>query len=291
MKISNFKIQTNKYFLILISIFLSNLIYAQVKVKGDRDVRIQQTAVSDFKTLAVGNEFEVVLIKAFSPSVTVEADANLHSAIVTNVNDSILNITFNKELKRAKKFKVLVRYTENLKSIILRDNVNVEAQEAIQLTDLDLTLENDSKIKADINAEKFKLLNNNDSTFKIKTNCQLNIESKHATLELNKRSNNIIKINAEELVVNMRDDADLDIEGFTYDLALYAESKGTFDGKSLLTNNIKAQIQDKAQVTLQATDSIQISASGKSELTLYGKPNVIIINQLDDDVSIHKKTL
>lgn len=284
----NFKFQIPKSFLILISILMTNLLNAQVKIKGDRDVRTQEIAVSEFSTLAVGNEFDVLLVKSFNPSVTVEADANLHPFINVEVNDSILNITFTKELRRAKEFKVIVKYTGQLNTIILNNNVDVEAQEGIRLTDFTLTLNNDAEINADIITENFKLLNNNDSMLKLTTNCQLNIESKNVTLDLKKRSNNIIEINTEKLIISMQDDADLDIEGFSYDLNLTALNSTDLNAKKLLINVLKSKTRDESQVVLQASDTIHIDSSGKSKLSLYGEPK-IIIDQLANEASIYKK--
>lgn len=284
----NFKFQIPKSFLILISILMTNLLNAQVKIKGDRDVRTQEIAVSEFSTLAVGNEFDVLLVKSFNPSVTVEADANLHPFINVEVNDSILNITFTKELRRAKEFKVIVKYTGQLNTIILNNNVDVEAQEGIRLTDFTLTLNNDAEINADIITENFKLLNNNDSMLKLTTNCQLNIESKNVTLDLKKRSNNIIEINTEKLIISMQDDADLDIEGFSYDLNLTALNSTDLNAKNLLINVLKSKTRDESQVVLQASDTIHIDSSGKSKLSLYGEPK-IIIDQLANEASIYKK--
>lgn len=283
-----YKTQIIKHFLIVMTILMSNLLYAQVKIKGNRDVRSEQTTVSDFKTLAVGNEFEVNLIKSINPSVTVEADANLHSSIIIDVNDSILNITFTKSFKRAKAFKLTVRYTDKFDSMILRDDVNVETNEVIRLPDFSLTMKDNAKIKASFNTENFELLNENDSNFKFLTNCQLNIESKQATLNLKKKSNNIIQVNAEALKINMYDSADLDIEGFSYNLDVNAINSSDLEGKNLLTNTIKTNIKDSAKVALQASDSIHVDASGKSELSIYGEPK-IIIDQLANKASILKK--
>ena len=281
-------IQISKVFLIVMTILMSNLVYAQVKIKGNRDVRSQQTTVSGFKTLAVGNEFEVNLIKSINPSVTVEADANLHSSIIIDVNDSILNITFTKRLKRAKAFKLTVRYTDNFDSMILRNNVDVETNEVIQSPDFSLIMKDDAKIKASFNTENFELLNENDSNYKLTTNCQLNIETKQATLNLKKKSNNIIQINAEALKINMYDSADLDIEGFSYNLNVHALNSSDLEGENLLTNIIKTNIRDRAKLALQASDSIHVDASGKSELSIYGEPQ-IIIDQLANEASILKK--
>lgn len=276
------------FILILIFIFSSCGSHSQSKIKGNREVRVEKTSISDFNTLSIGNELEVVLIKSNNPSVTIEADENLHSAILFNVNDSILNFQVTKRVKRSKEFKVIIRYTDLLNSIILNGNVSLETENAILLSKLDLTLNDDAKIETKIVSDKFHLMNNNDTGMQISTNCKLNIESTDAVLEITNKSNNNIEINSENLGIYMNEKADLNIEGFAYNLDLQAANSTTLKGKDLLTNIAKIKITDKADVELQVTDSIHIDATGKSKLSLYGEPKVIIDN-LTNKATIDKK--
>lgn len=264
--------------------------FSQSKIKGNREVRIEQTELTDFHTITIGDGFDVVLVKSTSPSVTLEADDNLHSVVQYAVNDSILNFQVTQLIKRSKEFKVYIRYTEPLKTIMLSGDVDVEAENAIQLTELKLTLKDDAKIDASVITEKFTLENRNSSGLKLTTNCKLNIESKIVNLDLMAKSNNTIKINAEELNISTIDKADLNIDGFSYRLNVDASGNSDIDAKNLLTNISKIKVSEKAQASVQVSDTINIDASGYSKLQLYGDPK-INIEKLSDSAVIEKKQL
>lgn len=264
--------------------------FAQSKIKGDREVRTKQTSVSEFNTLDIGNEFEVVLIKAPSPSVTMEADSNLHNVVNFQVNDSVLNFQVTKNITRSKKFKVVIRYTESLKSIILNGDVDVENENTIELPELNLTLNDDAKIEAEIVTDQFLFQNNNDSSLKLFTNCILKVESKSATIDIRENSNNIVDINTENLKITSSDSAELNIEGFAYNLDLSSTNSSSVKGENLLTNVTKLVTSEKADVEINVTETVNIDASGSSTIELYGEPKIVIDN-LTNEATLFKKEL
>ncbi len=284
--------QNIKLFIFIVLCFVSSSsdVIAQSKIKGDRNVKIEQTNIEDFHTISVGNDLEVVLIKSTSPSVIIEADSNLHPVINFRVQDSILNFQVNKIVRRSKEFKAIIRYTESLRSIILNGNVDVESENSIQLDRLSMVLHDNSKIKAEITTNQFSLENNNDGGLKLSTNCVLDIESKIANLLLTNGSNNSIEINSEELNINTKDKAELDIEGFSYKLVSKSMNSSELNAKELLTNISEVMLAEKTDVSVQASDSVKIDISGAGKLTLYGQAKVIIDN-FSGTSSIQKKEL
>jgi hypothetical protein len=280
----NFKI-------ILLSIFVLCFptdIFSQSKIKGNREVRTEQTNIDAFHTLSIGNDLEVVLIKSTSPSVTVEADSNLHSSILYQVKDSILNFQVTKIIKRAKEFKVYIRYSDPLRVISLNGNVDVITENSMQLNKLSLNLYDDAKIEADVVSDDFRLENNNDSTLKFSTNCIINIEGKIIHLDLKENSNNKISVNAEDLSISTSESAELDIEGFSYKVNATVSNSSGLSAKNLLTNVTAIKLSEKANAAIQASDSISVDASGSSKLELYGQPKVLLEN-FSDKATITKK--
>jgi hypothetical protein len=261
---------------------------AQSKIKGNREVKSEQTGVPAFNALSIADEFDVVLIKSSYPAVTLEADSNLHSAVNFSVSDSILNFQLTKNIKRFKELKVMIRYTNKLKTITLSGDVDVEAENTIELPALNLTLNDDAKLEADIVADEFNFQNNNDSSLKLFTNLVLKVESKTATLNLRENSNNIMDINTENLNINTFDNAELNIEGFAYYLELFSTNSSSVKGENLLTNVTKLAISEKADVEINVTETLNIDASGSSTIELYGEPK-IQINNFINEASISKK--
>src|SRR5690606_31303625 len=84
------------------------------KVKGNKNVTIQQTKINTFHTIVVGEDFEIDIIYNQTPSVTIETDENLHEYINFNVNAGVL--TFNKtaRITSKKALHITVNYDANL---------------------------------------------------------------------------------------------------------------------------------------------------------------------------------
>ena len=64
--------------LIAISICFLGQAQSVEKVKGNRNVTIQQTPVNSFKTVIVDEGFEIDLVYSKEPYVEIETDENLH---------------------------------------------------------------------------------------------------------------------------------------------------------------------------------------------------------------------
>lgn len=280
----------NKSVLTTFLILCFTALYAQTKIKGNGNIKIQNTVVEEFETLSIGNELEVVLVKSQAPSVTIEADENLIPIINFKVENGILRFNIDQKVTRSKRFKAEIRYSDKLKNIILNDDVNVTSQSDIQLPALNLTLNDDSKIEAEIIADNFSLTNNHDESFKISTNCKLKIETKEATLDLKQNSNNDITIKSENLSIKTYDNAELNIQGFSYNLDILASQSSDINAKELLSNNANLKIDNKAAIYLNVSDSLHLNASGTSKINLYGKPK-ISIEAFENRASLVKKEL
>jgi hypothetical protein len=280
-----------KVLLMCLFIFLStSVFYAQSKIKGNRDVKTEQTDVAPFKAISIGDDLEVILIKSTYPSVTLEADSNLLSVIQYQVNDSILNFQVTKRVTSSREFKVLIRYTDVLNSIILNGDVDVETENTLDLPELSLTLNDDAKIEASIIADKFSLQNNNDSSLKFSTNCILKVETKSAFIDLKNNSNNILDINAEELHITTHDNSEINIEGYAYSLELTSTNSSRVKGKNFLTNIATINVSEKSDVEINVTETVSIDASGSSIIELYGEPKVTIDN-FTNQATLNKKEL
>lgn len=280
-----------KFLLLSIFIFTSNtIIHAQSKIKGNRDVISEQIDVADFSTISIENDFEVLLVKSTVPSVTLEADSNLHDAINFQVNDSVLNFRVTKDIRRSKALKLIIRYSDILNTLVLAGSVDVEADNTIKLPRLNITLNDDARIDAEIDADVFTLKNNNNPGLTLSTNCVLEIESKSATLDLRNKSNNIIDINTEKLKIKTHDNTDLDIEGFAYNLDLFSTNSSTINGKDLLTNVTSIVTAEKSEIEVNVSETVKIDASGSSIINLYGSSK-IMIDQMQNNATLKKNEL
>ena len=77
-----------KHFLYLI-LLIPILSFGQKaeKIKGNKNVTIQETKIDSFTVISIGENFKINLLQG-EPMVKIEADENLHDVIEFNVDDS-----------------------------------------------------------------------------------------------------------------------------------------------------------------------------------------------------------
>ena len=87
---------------------------AQDKIKGDRNVTIRQTYIDDFETIVVDGDFSVEIVYNSKPSVSVEADDNLHDIIQFDVVDGVLTFVETTRIGSKKKLNITVNYGDGV---------------------------------------------------------------------------------------------------------------------------------------------------------------------------------
>ena len=265
--------------IILLILFLTSAtsLKAQSKIVGNREVKEQQQIFDEpIETLIAGSNLEIELIKSARASVTLEADSNLHSAVQIDLSNGVLNISVSKEVKRSKSFKVLVRYTDDLKTIVLNDEAALKAKDRVSTTQLNLTLNDDASIDTQITCNEFTLNNNNNEGFKVSTNCKLEIESQKAILNLNKKSNNKIELNTDNLTLAIKDKPDLSLSGFAKKAKLTANHSSKIKAEKFKIMNLDLYTSEDAEVAIFVENLVNISALGKSVIELFGEARIRI---------------
>lgn len=262
---------------------------AQSKIVGNREVEEQQQIFDEpIEALIVGSNLEIELVKSARASATLEADSNLHSAVQIDLSNGVLNVSVSKEVKRSKSFKVIVRYTEALKTIVLNNEAVLKAKKEISTPQLNLTLNNDAAIDAQIISDVFTLNNNNSEGFKMSTNCELEIESNKAILNLNQKSNNNIELNTESLTLSMADNADLSLSGYANKAKLMLKNSSEIKATAFKIMNLDLYTSEDAEVSVLVEELINISASGKSVINLFGQAR-IRVDALKNEASLLKQ--
>ncbi|MGB2087175.1 MAG: GIN domain-containing protein [Psychroflexus salarius] len=277
--------------LILLILFLTSAtsLKAQSKIVGNREVEEQQQIFDEpIKTLIVGSNLEIELIKSARASATLEADSNLHSAVDINLSNGVLNCSVNKIVKRSKSFKILVRYTEALKTIVLNNEAALKSKKGISTKQLNLTLNDDASVDTEITCNEFTLNNNNNEGFKIATNCELKIESQKTILNLNKKSNNKIELNTDNLTLAIKDKADLSLVGFAKKANVTATNSSKIKAEEFKIMNLDLYTSEDAEVTTFVENLVNISAIGNSVIELYGEAR-IRIDALKNEASLLKQ--
>lgn len=275
-----------KALLFLTIAFISTSSFSQKKerIKGDRNVTPVEIDIDVFSKIVVGEDLKIDLIEGSRPSIFIEADNNLHDIFVVNVVDSVLTIQTNKNITARKKLNIKVTYTKALNFIETFENGEISSLTSINLDELTLHNSGSSRAYLNLVTTRFKHINSE------KAKVNLHVETQMATLELSENSKLEAAIKTDVLQIDMYQRADAELKGTTNTLSIRADNSTKFDGKTLVSTTADILCESNSDVYVQASEAITISATGNSELFLFGLP-VITINKFTETSKLYKKEL
>ena len=276
-------IMKNSTILILLILGLSTCSFAQEqeKIKGDRNVTIEQTYIDDFKKIVVGGDFNVELFYNKKPSVEIETDGNLHEYISITVLDSVLTITTTREI-RAKKIDIKVNYSDYFSDIEVKDDAEVRSLTSLELDNASLKTSGSARAYLNIKANNFSFI----STDKAKI--KLNVTATNVTVEISDNTKMDALINATDMKMDLYQRASATIEGTISNLNLRTDNNAQLNGKNFTIKTCTVLAEMGSNIYVEVTEHITIDASGSSEIYLFGNPK-ITINSFTGTVGLKKK--
>lgn len=275
---------SRQIFNILCSLVFSFSVFAQTseKIRGNKNVKIIQTDIKPFHTIAVDEDFEINLMHNDMPSVVIETDENLHEFIKFNVTDSVL--TFDKTIKISskKRLNITVNYNNNLNTIKTLDSAEIIALTTMDLANTKIITDGASRAELTIKTSNFNFQSKGKAKVKLNLNCN------NAILSLLDNSKIDALIYAPITKIDLYQRAKATIEGETNEFDLRTDSNSQFYGKNFTAKTCQTLNEASSNATLEVMDTITVDASGNSSVYLYGNPK-IIIKKLSNTSKLQKK--
>ena len=272
------KILFSLLLLVTVSAFAQN----KEKIKGSREVIKDYKVLESFNSLKIGNELEVRLLRSDEAAIEITADDNLIEVISVNNIDGELSLKSTHRISSFKSLKITVFYTDDLTTIEVNKKAEIHSDVTLKFKELTLINNDESKSFLTINTDKFKFTNNKESRAK------LNVTANNITLELNDNSTIEALLEGDAIEIDMVQRAEAKIEGDAKSLDLNIDNSCEFDGKKLSCINAKLFTSNRVKVSIEAKETLELSASGTSEVSIYGKPQ-INLTKFDDEAIIYKK--
>ena len=280
-------IQTDmKKFILLAFIISSAISFAQSKekIKGTKTVTIAPREVKSFENLEVEDNIEIFLVKGETNALEIEADENLHEVIASDLNGGTLRLTTTKNVTSYKKLSVKVTYTDDLKMVTAKHESTINALSDIELDNITFKTYDYTKLFLNVKSRLFTIFAND------KSKLELNVKSETAAVELSKNATMKALISSEYLKFDMYQKSTAVIEGDIVDLKLRLDNNSNFTGKNLTSKVAEITTEAYATGSILVTTEAKISASGKSELQLFGEQKIEIIKFSDSAILMKKPT-
>lgn len=273
-----------KHITILLLLVATTTLFAQKKdkIKGSKKVTIERREIGPFNSVEIEDNIEAYLEVGEIPGIKIEADDNLHDIITIDIRDSKLNIHTLKEAIRFKKLVVKITYTKDLNFVTAKNDAAINAIQEIQLDSIAFKAYDAAKLFLNVNVKHF-LLESND-----KSKVELNLKSEKSKIVLSQNASLKSLITTTDLIGDLYQKSEGKIEGSAANALFRIDSDSRLNASKLAVKNIDLTAEGNAECAVNAESSISITASGKSEIDLYGDPK-IEMKKFSDETKLLKK--
>ena len=274
-----------KIYLLIFVVLLSSNSFAQKKekIKGTKIVTIVKHELEPYTEIEIEDNLEVFLIKSDKNSVEIETDENIHEVINHKIYGSTLRLNTNKDITGFKKLEVRILYTDSLKMITVRHESKLNSIKEMQLANITIKTYDFSKSFLNVNTPNF-ILQSND-----KSKIELNLKSEEAFIELSKNSEIKALISSNKLKCDMYQKSDATFEGDVNEMKLRLDNNAGYLGQKLTTKVLNLTAEGYTKCSVNTNGNLSITASGKSEVSIYGEPK-IELKKFTEDATLYKKS-
>lgn len=270
-------------FIIAIVILLSFNLNAQKKekIKGNKEVIEVNDSLNAFNEVIISDGLQINILESTSEGYRLKSDSNLINTIKFEVVDSVLQIYTSSKITSSKSLEIYLTF-KAINKITLLNDAELLGQNVINGEDLLIVCFDNSKFDLDVNSEVFSLQLNNSSKGK------LNLRSINTAMVLN--DNSVLKgsLSLDNLDLALNKKTNMNIEGNCDNLNLIISGSSDINAKNLLATNININASNSSDMYVRASKLLSLYAKGKSNVYVYGNPE-IKVEGLNDKSQIIKK--
>tara|TARA_B100000809_G_scaffold266848_1_gene332167 strand:- start:4981 stop:5622 length:642 start_codon:yes stop_codon:yes gene_type:complete len=137
-------------------------------VSGNGNVStIERTLDGDFSQIEASRGIDVYLTQSDSPSLKVQADENLHDIIITKIENDVLKIYAEDNIRRSESKKIMVTVS-NLTSISATSGSDVFSTNTLKVDTIKLITTSGADLEVDLEAQSTTLASTSGSDIKVK---------------------------------------------------------------------------------------------------------------------------
>lgn len=268
--------------LLLIALFVSFPTFSQEKLKGNKDVTIENRNITNFERIEIIDDLDIHLTYGESQSVMVETDSNLHEAVTTEVNNGILTIKTDNKIGRKKELIVHIKLNRNFKEISAYNNVNITSKSLLIIDTLIITAFDNADYNLNLNAKEVQI------NCKKTSDLKLEILSDDITIISEESSNLKGVFNSKNMSIHMLDKSGINITGSSNTIEIEALGSSVFKGIDFKVDHAIIKATNESDIHINASQNIDIYARNSSEVYLYNNPKIKLV-EFFDKASLYKR--
>jgi len=272
--------------LLLGSLLLIGNVYSQKeKIKGNKIVNTEEVAIEGFHTIEIYDNFEVAIDESSDNQVRIEADSNLHEHIQVTVQDSILTITSDKDLRRAKALNIEIFYASDIKKITLYNKAHIKSLSTINSGELTVEANDNTEVFITADAGKLSCTANGKSTI------EFHVTAKDVVYQINDNAEAKGIVTTDNLKVDLYQKGSAKLEGTVQSMLLRADNETDFYGEKLSSTKTSLIAEGSSDCYILVNEEVIIEATDKTEVFILGEPTTTTIKAFSNEATLFKKNV
>ena len=251
------------------------------KIKGNKQVVLSERVFDSLSTVVLHKNIMLMIVPASENKLIINADENLHDIVLTTSADGVLDIDLSQKITGKKRFE-LTLFLKTATHFTLYENTEIKNLETYTVEDFNILLRDRSKADLQIEAGSVSIdaTNNTRGDFVI-----ISENTSVSALDFAKVNLSLETINAS---FKAEQKALITTEGTAAHANFELKNNTTVKAENLEINQAEISVTEYVVLNIKTTETLTVSASGKSKTHIYGNPK-ITLNLFKDKAVLFKE--
>lgn len=271
---------------LLLALTLPAVAQKREKIKGSKNITVTQREIGAFDNVEIEDNIEAYLVSGGAKPLEIEADHNLHEAIMAEIKGTTLRLYTSKEITSAKKIAVRINTPATLKEVVTKHSTILYALTDLKTDSLTIKSIDYSKLYLNVKSKYFALSMND------KVTAELNLKTTgDVALDMRKDTGLKALISCQGFKLDMYQKTAAAIEGDAQSAVIRLDNNAVFTGKRFTVKNMELTAESYCKSSISVSEGLTMSASGKTVTELFGNPEkmTVTLKKFADSAVLAKK--
>lgn len=260
-----------KITLLSILILLTSFQLQAQKLKGNKNITIENREVGSFTSILLTGKIEVILQESPMNKVRVETDENLQVAVETRVVNEVLEVYLSQEIKSKKTLNITIGVTDSIRRIEAHDKAEITSDNEIHTINTEIVALDNASIQLKLRSKSITVIGEDKSDLDLVLHVKDSLN-----IILNTKSHLKLESKAYKINIDISDGASLKYEGICKEISINSKGNTNIRGKDLLTDYAYIRAIGRSNIVVNAAKELRLYSDGSITTSLYDKPKIYI---------------
>lgn len=239
---------------------------APKRLKGSGEIISKQIDLPAFQAVQASRAVKVVLVADKGQQCLIEADDNVMEYVKAKVNNGVLHLTIDEEIRTVSSIHVKVTVPTNgqLNALRVSSASKIESEVLLKAAKMKLNASSAGDINAEINADECEIDLSSAATVKAK------VSGGYCSIEATSSANFKGTLAVRHCEVDASSAADVYLEGAALSCDVELSSAADLNATKFAVKGYKIEVSSAADADILCLDTLNASASSAGDITYTG---------------------